>query len=159
MIRREDTIPKPVGLGFARGALVHSVRLLFGARPTLVRPMDNATASFGRFRPENRCSSSPGFQRRTMVEHATQFVPRTKLLTAHSLRVKKHQVVRQSLYVPLPGICCLSGSGLVADCFRRLPPYTYTGSERKFWTKYLIRLLSNHLQLLEIVCNTWAKFR
>ena len=45
--------------------------------------------------------------RRTSVERARHFVPRRKLLTAHSLRVKKHQTVRQTLYVPLPGLCCL----------------------------------------------------
>jgi hypothetical protein len=40
--------------------------------------------------------------RRTSVERALEFVPRQKPLTAHALCVKKHQSVRQSLYVPLP---------------------------------------------------------
>jgi hypothetical protein len=48
--------------------------------------------------------------RRTSVERATYFVPRRKPLTAPSLRVKKHQTVRQTLYVPLPGLCCLFAS-------------------------------------------------
>ncbi len=40
--------------------------------------------------------------RRTSVGHTGNFVPRRKLLTAWLVRERKHRLVRQTLYVPLP---------------------------------------------------------
>jgi hypothetical protein len=36
---------------------------------------------------------------------------------------------------------------------------TYTGSERNFWTKYLIRAFGNRLQQFETVRNSWGGFQ
>src|SRR5208283_20297 len=41
-------------------------------------------------------------ERRTFVEHATDFVPRRNPLIAFRLQSRKHPTVRHFLYVPLP---------------------------------------------------------
>ncbi len=57
---------------------------------------------------------------RTIVEHVVDFGKRRKLLAPRLLARKKHQLVRQSLYVPLPvfvaSLVWVPAAGFVAEC-------------------------------------------